>query len=56
MVLKQRVALITGGGTGIGLAISEAYLREGAQVGASIRNDSGREAGFMNREPASFVP
>jgi len=31
MVLTQRVALITGGGTGSALAISEAYLREVAQ-------------------------
>lgn len=32
MKLKDKVAIVTGGSTGIGLAIVEAYLKEGAKV------------------------
>ena len=38
MQLKERVAAVTGGTAGIGLAIAEAYLAEGAKVGLMARN------------------
>ena len=40
MKLKGKVAIITGGGTGIGKAISFAYANEGATVVVAARNFS----------------
>lgn len=43
MQLENRVAAITGGTAGIGRAIAEAYLREGAKVTVMARNRSKAE-------------
>src|SRR6202035_865454 len=56
--LQGKHVLVTGGTTGIGLAIAERFLREGARVAVTGRNQElgvRAEAGLRDTGPSWFV-
>ena len=52
MQLKDRVAIVTGAGQGIGAAVAVAYAREGARV-AVVDMNLGAAQGVVNEINAS---
>ncbi|WP_147693966.1 SDR family NAD(P)-dependent oxidoreductase, partial [Vogesella mureinivorans] len=56
MRLKDKVALVTGAGRGIGAAIARAFAKEGARVVVSdIDDDSGSELARALRGQGRFT-
>ncbi|TAM83536.1 MAG: SDR family oxidoreductase [Acidobacteria bacterium] len=57
MILENNVALITGGASGIGRAISERFVREGARVGVlDINFEAGTECQQSLQNIGNFPP
>ncbi|MDQ5970875.1 MAG: hypothetical protein QG603_652 [Patescibacteria group bacterium] len=55
MQLENKVAIVTGASAGIGLAIAEKFLSEGAKVVLSDVNEAGQEIANKHGEQAMFV-
>lgn len=54
MILENKVAIVTGASAGIGLAIAEKFLSEGAKVVLSDINEAGQEVAAKYGEQAMF--
>ncbi|MDD2796427.1 MAG: SDR family NAD(P)-dependent oxidoreductase, partial [Candidatus Pacebacteria bacterium] len=55
MKLKNKVAIVTGASSGLGLAIAEKFLKEGAKVVFSDINKEKGEEIVLNKENAMFI-
>ncbi|NMB47625.1 SDR family oxidoreductase [Patescibacteria group bacterium] len=55
MKLKNKVAIVTGASSGLGLAIAEKFLKEGAKVVFSDINKEKGEEIVLNKENAVFI-
>ena len=45
MLLKDKIAIVTGGSSGLGRAIAQGFVKEGAKVIVASRSEVGREGG-----------
>lgn len=45
MLLKDKIAIVTGGSSGLGRAIAEGFVKQGARVIVAARTEAGRDGG-----------